>query len=72
MKTITVIKKTSTEQQAVIEPLSAFQIGQAKVKSQNALKTLEFYGEVIGDAEFQSFLRQRMSELGTKFPPLTA
>jgi hypothetical protein len=64
---IKVLKKAD-QKPIPVESFSAFQIGQAKVKSQHALKTLEFYGEYMSDPEFQKFLRRRVSEICTMFP----
>lgn len=40
-----------------------FQIGQAKVKSENAFKQLEFYGQAVTDTEFQRFLSEKVKKL---------
>lgn len=50
-------------------PLTAFQIGQARVKTQDAIKRLEFYSESIPDADFQQFLTEKMWGLCSKIAP---
>lgn len=52
------------------ENLSSFQIGQARVKSQNAIKQLEFYSEAVTDPEFQKFLSEKLAPLCGRFKVL--
>lgn len=64
---VKVLKKSEASAIASKEPISAFQLSQAKVKSQNAMKQLEFYGESVDDPDFQNTFRERLKELCTKF-----
>jgi hypothetical protein len=64
MNGVTVLKKASIQRAAdPVDAISSFQLAQAKVKSMNAIKTLEFYSDAIADPEFQAFLRQKLSEM---------
>lgn len=70
---IKVLKRAELERQAankLAERLTDFQIGQARVKSQNAIKQLEFYGESVSDPDFQRFLGEKLRELMSKFTVL--
>jgi hypothetical protein len=61
-----IVIKAADRPEPELQVVSAFQVGKAKVESQNAFKLLEFYCGAVADADFKKFFREKVSELNAQ------
>jgi len=62
MNQVQVIKRVDIPQ-VQPEPITPFQLGHIRVKTQNALKLLELYASEVDDPAYKRFLTERLTDV---------